>query len=483
MTAINSDVRPWDIGWPGCRKAGQFLAALGCYWLLSYADRAILAPAFGYQGLAYQASSLRTQATVIVLIIACTALTPARLRHPSDAVLYILLSLVVIPVLLVAATDVLFADVRDSLMASVTGAYLVLAACARIPRTPPDTRAPRARRQPWILVAILSAASYGLMFATFGVHLRLPSFNDVYSVRSVFSDQASGALGYLVDWQAGVINPLLITWGLYYRRWLLVLAGILGELLIYSVTGFKSVLFTVLAVAAFLLAVRQGNPRKAPAAGTRTAFAFAAVTAVAVAADTWRGGIAWTSLLVERMGLVVGTNSGYYYQYFATAPKTHLAYGTTGLLLGQTPVTPPPAQIAAAAYHGSVLDPNANLWADAYANFGVAGVIAFTLLLAAFLWYYDRCARNAGRTIATVLIAAPSLSLANGALLTCLLTNGMLLALVLAAWLPRDPRRVAPVLPPLPAGPLPRSLTATRQPAEGGTSPPSPRWTRTPSRR
>jgi hypothetical protein len=474
MTAMNSDVRPWDIGWPGCRKAGQFLAALSCYWLLSYADRAILAPVFGYQGLAYQAPSLWTQGTVIVLIIACTAVTPARLRHPSDGVLYILLSLVVIPVLLVATTDVIFANVRDSLIASVTGAYLVLAACARIPRTPPGTHVPRTRRQPWILVAILSAANYGLMFATFGVHLRLPSFSDVYSVRAVFSDQAPGALGYLVDWQAAVINPLLIAWGLYYRRWLLVFAGVLGELFIYSVTGFKSVLFTVLAVAAFLLAVRQENPRKAPAAGTRTAFAFAALAGVAVVADMWRGGYAWTSLLIERMSLTVGTNTGYYYQYFATAPKTHLAYGTTGWLLGETPVTPPPTQIAAAAYHGSVLDPNANLWADAYANFGVAGVIAFTALLAAFLWYYDRCARNASQAIATVLIAASSLSLANGALLTCLLTHGMLLALLLAAWLPPDPSRAAPVLPLLPAEPLPRSLTVARRLGEGCTLLPSP---------
>jgi hypothetical protein len=461
MTAIIPNVQPWDIGWPGRRKAGQFLATLGCYWLLSYADRVLLAPAFGYQGLAYQGPSLRTQGTVIVLIIACTALTPACLRHPSDGVLYILLPLVVIPILLVASTDVIFADVRNSLIASVAGAYLLLAGCARIPRTPPGTRAPQARRQPWILVAILSAANYGLMFATFGVHLRLPSFSDVYSVRSLFSNQAPGALGYLVDWQAAVINPLLIAWGLYHRRWLLVFAGILGELLIYSVTGFKSVLFTALAVAALLLAVREENPGKAPEAGTRIACVFAALAAVAVVADTLRGGRAWTSLLVERMSLVVGTNTGYYYQYFAAAPKTHLAYGTTGWLLGQTPVTPPPAQIAAAAYHGSVLDPNANLWADAYANFGVGGVIAFTLLLAVFLWYYDRCARHASRTIATVLITASSLSLANGALLTCLLTQGMLLALLLAAWLPHDPGRAARVLPPLPARPLPSALSSS----------------------
>lgn len=430
------DARPWDLGWPGARKAGQFLAILVYYQVLCYADRALLAPAFGYQGLNYQAPSGWTQGTVAALILACTALTPCRLRHPSDGVLYVLLPLVVIPVLTVAATDVIFADVGRSLVASVTGAYLLLAVCARIPRTPPGPRRPHPGLQLQIPATVISAATYGLMFATFGVHLRLLSFRDVYSVRAVFSDQVPGALGYLINWQASVINPLLIAWGLTRRRWTLVTAGLLGDALIYSVTGFKSVLFTVLAVAGFLLAMRQRNARRLSAAGSRAAFAFAAVAAVACVIDKWQHGIAWTSLLIRRMSLVVGTNTGYYFQYFTAWPQTHLAYGVTGWLLAEAPVTPPAAQIASAVYHGTVADPDANLWADGYANFGLAGVLAATLILAGFLWWYDRAARNADQMIAAVLIVVPSLGLANSALLTCLLTHGMLLALLLVTRLP-----------------------------------------------
>ena len=56
---------------------------------------------------------------------------------------------------------------------------------------------------------LLSITSYGLMFATFGLRFRLLSFSDVYNVRAVFAEQASGPLNYLLDWQANVINPLL----------------------------------------------------------------------------------------------------------------------------------------------------------------------------------------------------------------------------------------------------------------------------------
>jgi hypothetical protein len=421
-------------------KAAQFAAVLTYYWLLCLADRVVLAPVFGYQGLQYQSAPFWTQMSVVALILLCTALTPVRLRQPSDGVLYVLLPLVVVPVLTVAATDVIFADVERSLIVSIVGAYLLLAACSKVPRIISDAdrilRPRGTRRQPWIVVVLLSCASYGLMLATFGVHFRLLSFDDVYSVRSVYTQQAPGVLGYLLDWQAGVINPLFIVYGIQARRQLPLIAGLAGDFLIYSITGFKSVLFSVLAIAGFMLALRQGKlAGRTPAAGARISFAFAALVAAAELIDALSHGIEWTSLFVERMSLVVGLNTGYYFQYFSTAPKTHLAYGTTGKILGTTSAVPPPQQIAAAIYHTNI-DPNVNLWADAYANFGHAGVGVFTLILAAFLWICDRAARGADQRATTTLLVVSALSLANGALFTCLLTNGLLLTLLVILRLP-----------------------------------------------
>ncbi len=63
-------------------------------------------------------------------------------------------------------------------------------------------------------------------------------------------------------------------------------------------------------------------------------------------------------------------------------------------------------------------------------------------MLAGFLWFYDRLARNVDGRAATVLLVAPALSLANSALLTCLLTHGMLLALLVITQWPRIVRQV-----------------------------------------
>src|SRR5260370_344716 len=180
-----------EIKWSGYYKGAQFATALGYYWLLCLADRTILAPAFGYQGLMYRSASTWTQIGVVGLILLCTALTPVRLRQPSDGVLYVLLPLVVIPVLTVAATDMLFANVARSLIISVAGGYLLLAACSMLPRSPMSAATRRPRRQPRALAILLPVPSYRLMFTPFGVHFRRLSFSDVYDVRAIFSQRAT----------------------------------------------------------------------------------------------------------------------------------------------------------------------------------------------------------------------------------------------------------------------------------------------------
>jgi hypothetical protein len=424
----------------GLHKGIQVAAALSYYWVICQADRAILSPMFAYQGLIYRSASTWTQVIIVTLILFCTAATPVRMRQPSDSVLYVLLPLVVIPVLTVSATDPLFMDVESGVIASVIGAYLLLALCSKIPR-PLTKMAPKApRRGLWGLVIVVSAASYISILTTFGFHLRLLSFSDVYGVRSVFSEQASGLTGYLVDWQANVINPILIVYGIRANKILLPMAGILGDFFIYSTTGFKSILFSVLAVTAFVfLAQWKNSAVKTPAIGARIGVAFTVLVAASYLIDAFSGSIAWTSLFIRRLSLVAGVNTGYYYQYFSTAPKTHLDYGAVGAILGDARVASPTSQIALYAYHSTVGAPNANIWADAFANFGYPGVVSFTLVLAAFLWLYDRLAQHVDRKDAAALLIASALSLANSALFTCLLTHGMLLALVaITQW----PRRV-----------------------------------------
>ncbi len=82
------------------------------------------------------------------------------------------------------------------------------------------------------------------------------------------------------------------------------------------------------------------------------------------------------------------------------------------------------------------MESNANLWADAYANFGYIGIIVFSLLLAFVLWLYDSMAFGCDKRLAALVIGLPAFALANTGLLTTLLTNGIGLVMLLVYLMP-----------------------------------------------
>jgi hypothetical protein len=73
---------------------------------------------------------------------------------------------------------------------------------------------------------------------------------------------------------------------------------------------------------------------------------------------------------------------------------------------------------------------NAGFFADAYANFGAAGVIGFSLALGLVLRVLDGLADALPAAVACALVAMPAFSLTNSGLLTTMLTHGLLLAMV-----------------------------------------------------
>ena len=97
----------------------------------------------------------------------------------------------------------------------------------------------------------------------------------------------------------------------------------------------------------------------------------------------------------------------------------------------------PPYLIGALYFHSASNDANANIWADAYANFGYPGIVCFTILFAILLWLYDSIAAGSRNTrVAALAIGLPAFALANGGLLTSLLTNGVALAMLLVYLMP-----------------------------------------------
>ena len=83
---------------------------------------------------------------------------------------------------------------------------------------------------------------------------------------------------------------------------------------------------------------------------------------------------------------------------------------------------------------------NAHLWADGYANFGSAGVAFATVSLLLLLYAYDCLAAHKDRAIAAAALAVPATVLANTAVHTAFLSNGIFVTFLLV-WLWRGGNR------------------------------------------
>jgi hypothetical protein len=286
------------------------------------------------------------------------------------------------------------------------------------------------------LLALLSVIFYSFIIVAFGLHFRYVPLAEVYAVRSQFEEtlsHTSPLVAYAVCWQMYVINPLLMTIGFTSRRPLFpVLIGLTGQFAIYSITGFRDVLFSAAFLLYLLWAMRFGKPF-----GTRLVLSWTGIFAGAAALDFFGYSRTFSGLIQERMTGTPGLLTGYYYEFFSTHPKALLGHSIFKSIVDYPYALEPRQMIGYVYYHDSGMSANANFWADAYANFGYIGIVCFTLLLAFVMWLYDSSAAKANRYVTALVIALPAFAVANSGLLTSILTHGIALAMLLMYLMPR----------------------------------------------
>lgn len=414
----------------GPARAGALAGALayGGTFVWGYTD--YFSPLYAYQGLV----DARPEPSAILVVIALAALPaawmPLTAERASSLVLWPLYLVGYVPGIVVPllVTGDLGRVLPQDL--ALLGALAITLLIVRLP--PPPLELPRLapRAFTWLLIA-LSLVSSAYIAVTFGVR-SVPSLSDVYATRAAFDTALGGAAaaGYVVPWAANAINPLLMALGIARRRLDLVALGLAGQLLIYANTGFKSVLFSIALIPLVYLAVTVA-PR---AFGLFAIAAAPAILVGGVLADSLSGG--WSLGLVRRLLATPGQVAWYFYDYFDAHPKYHLSHSFLGWLTSANYVDDPPGLIGHVYFPESNPSANAHLWADAFANFGFAGVVAFSAVLGVFLLVADGLARGRDARVFGPMLAIAGVSLASSALFTTLLTLGLGLGCVLMALMP-----------------------------------------------
>jgi hypothetical protein len=269
----------------------------------------------------------------------------------------------------------------------------------------------------------ITILTYGLAIYYLGFKFNLDLYK-VYDIRSHFLERIHFPLGYFVIWQGNIINPLLFYWTVQKNRYLFTGVIIVSQIYLFSVTGFKIFLFSL--VFSYLFA-RYSKPLK-----LLMPILLSIIVALSCGIYLYIGNVWCLSLIARRTLFTPAQITYYYFDFFHDNPLVYLSDSALKYLFTYPYMLPSPLIIGIRYFDSQ--SANTGIFGNAYMNFGIPGVFLFVSVLPFILSIFDRIAASK-EDIASLIMASVAMTLVsiiNSGLLTVLLTHGMLLALLLA---------------------------------------------------
>lgn len=414
--------------------------------------RDAVSPEYSYQGLSYRTPAAGWYALITVCTTVVAIVLPRRLRLPSDFMMWLMFLLAVAPGVLLAQY------MRMVPVPEATRFGLTVCACMLLLRLGLLWR-PLARLRfrftirpslVWLALAAFAVLTYLTLILVAHAPLTWVHFGQVYVVRAryVANEGSVPALGYALPIVHNVINPAFMARGIYARRrrlWLL--AGVLGQVLIYNVTGQKVVLISLVAVVGVVLLFSFGRRVR----GDLMFTAYTALAVVSVLADKVLGSVSFTEIVVRRFMVFPGAIAVAYVAVFRDLPKADFA-GTPFFWM-PAPYGRGPSFMVGEFLTGNPLNnAGVNLFGHGYFEFGYAGMFAESAVLLAFLWALDVVARGLPLAVVSVVVLMPAIALSGANVFTSLSTHGLFASLLILAILPRVGWDIATEKRPSPLG-------------------------------
>ena len=281
----------------------------------------------------------------------------------------------------------------------------------------------------YVVIFSITILTYGLAIYYLGFKFNL-DFSIIYEVRDNFLKNKNVLLGYLVIWQGNIVNPLLFYYTVKKDQYHFAGAIIVCQIYLFSVTGFKIFLFSL--VFSYLFA-RYWKSLK-----FLMPILFSIIVAVSCVIDLYIGNGWFLNFLVRRTLFSPVQTTYYYFEFFHKNPLVYLSDSVLKYIFDYPYIVSPPLLIGVRYYDGQ--SANTGIFGNAYMNFGVSGVFLFVSILSFILFIFDRIAtsKEANTSLIIASVAMTLISVMNSGLLTVMLTHGMLLALLLAFFLPKE---------------------------------------------
>src|SRR5262249_32311436 len=148
-----------------------------------------------------------------------------------------------------------------------------------------------------------------------------------------------------------------------YRRRLCLLAGICGQIIVFGVTGQKSILFSALFLTVLSLVIKRWKQ----SFGMVLTAALIAAGFIGSFGDDTNQGVYFSSLIARRTLITPGQLTGFYFEHFSQVSHAGMGFHFSRWA---PPFFGPPQEIGL-VYFGGNVDANASLWAEGFAEFGI----------------------------------------------------------------------------------------------------------------
>jgi len=272
-------------------------------------------------------------------------------------------------------------------------------------------------------MVVFSYAQYNISF----------SFEDVYTRRFAARDIMKGRtlIGYLEAFLSRACIPIALAYGLQYKKLLHILLTFFAILVIFSLSGEKTIILLPVALMFVIFLTLQ---KRINIGFWLLIFFILLISLSLIEAICLETNII-SSYIIRRQMVVPSQLTTYYWEFFSVNPFVMMKDSVIGWLIPvEDNYSIAKNFIVGFEYAKNIeTNANANIWASIFADFGYVGMAIISVLSALILKIVDSLSANKF-VFACACSAAIGLTWVNGALNTSLLSHGVL-ALVLALWL------------------------------------------------
>jgi hypothetical protein len=415
------------------KSRGVLLVATLLYaWSIHYAHVVYLDPVWDYYGFTFRAPDFLDVALMIGLVVLGAAVLPTVLARPSSILLLALFVVVYVPTIVITlCLDAENIETYGQGLVVLGAAFVIacLGARARARRKPMEPHKPSDR---FMLVVLAAWTVCGLILIyAYGSVMRFVSLENIYDQRSAGAS-TSLAMGYVQTYFSNVFSPALMALGLMKSRWLLIVLGAVGCVIMFMINAQR----TVFMLPFLILGLHMILNSRYAALRTSSFALLLLAGATWLCVSTYEDNLVSTFFciyLVYRTLCIPGLTFSQYYDLFSRDGFTWWSHVKGMNLL----VPAPPSYVNDSAwpnlgyvvgdriYRSFDMNANANLFVgDGIAAAGALGVAVIGCLFAVILYWLDRSARGWDHRFTLLVLAPVAVTLTNGQLFTTLLSFG-----------------------------------------------------------